>query len=218
MITKDKIYMSKSPLETKLPYVYILYRELSPTFRKNKSEYHFKLSFMAILFSVVFFLVGLSIFRPSVEPSFLSVAVGLIMIIAAILQWFYIKSKESHFNFKEKKFYQNRGQSYDFDEIKGLQLLEYIEDASIRKIKYQLNIVLDGLTMNRINLIESYSLSFIKEELHKLSDLIDKPAFDITTGKVASHSGFLLRILFIIIIVLIMFYISVGHMFFPIKF
>ena len=215
MITKNKIYMSKSPVMERLPYVYILYRELTPSFKKNKSEYHYKLSFTAIYFSAGFFFVGLSIFRPSVEPSFLSTAVALIMIIAAIFQWFYIKSKGSHFNLLKKRFYTNQGLDYHFDEIKAFQLLEYGEDTDIRRVKYQLNLVLDGLTMNRILLMEDYSLSFMRKELQKLSDLLDKPAFDITTGEVESRKRFLLRLLFLVAIIFFMFYISVGHMFFP---
>ena len=209
--------MSKSPLETQLPYIYITYRELTPSFNKKKSEYHFNLSLTAKLFSILFLLVGLSILRPQSELSLLNFLVALVMIGAAIFQWIYIKSKRSHFNFIEKKFYQDNGNSYDFNEIKGLQLLEYGEDTNIKRVKYQLNLVLDGLANNRINLIESYSLLFIKKELNALSNLTNKPAFEDITEKTKFHSSFLLRFLFIATITLIMFYISVGHMFFPIK-
>lgn len=216
-MTNDKIYMSKSPLKTRLPYIYITYRELTSSCNKKKSEYHFKLSLTAKLFSILFLLVGLSILRPHSELSLLSFLVAIVMIGVAIFQWIYIKSKRSHFNFIEKKFYQDNGNSYDFNEIQGLQLLEYGEDTNIRRVKYQLNLVLDGLANNRINLIESYSLPFIKKELNRLSNLINKPAFDDTTERTKFHSSFLLRFLFIATITLIMFYISVGHMFFPIK-
>lgn len=206
--------MSKSPVEHKLPYVYIIYRDLSSSYKKEENRYYFKPSLIAIYFSLFFLLVGLSIFRPTIEPSFFTLTMGLLMIFAAIFQWFYVKSRGSYFDLKNKKFYQNQGYTYDFDEIKALQLLEYIEDTNIRRIKYQLNLILDGLTMNRIILMEGYTLSFMKKELHTLADIIQKPAFDITEGKPLSRTGILLYILLIISIILTMFYLSVGWMFF----
>lgn len=210
----NTIHMPKSPIRHSI--IDIGFRVLSSSYHQKESVYLFKQNYKSYYSILIFFIGGILSFSSTKNHLFIQVGAGILMIGIAIFFFFYIKGKETKFDLKNKKFFSNTGQIYDFDQIKALQLLEYgVSSTNTDYTKFQMNLVLSGLAMNRVCLLEGTSLSYMQKELEKLSELIDKPAFDFTESEPVSRSRFLMRIVIIFIIVFIMFYLSVGRMLFP---
>lgn len=211
--SEEKIYMSKAPIQHS--YININFPVLSSSFNKKKPEYRFQQNYMAHGFSIMFFIGGILALTSTRNHPLIQIGAGLFMIVSAIFFWFHVKGQETRFDLKNKKFYSNTGESYDFDEIKAIQLLEYRVDDLQRYSKVQMNLVLDGLYNNRVCLMEGTRLSSMQKELEKLSKAIEKPRFDFTESEPVSISRFILTIVIVLTLIFFMFYISVGHMLFP---
>ena len=206
--------MPRSPLKDSI--LNIGFRVLSSSFNPKRSEYRFTQNYKSYGASFMFFLGGILSFSSTKHHLVIQAGFGILMIGISFCLWFYVKGKETKFDLKNKKFFSNTGTTYDFDKIKALQLLEYdVSSTDTDSTKFQLNLVLNGLAMNRVCLMEGVSLSYMQKELEKLSRAIDKPAFDLTYSEPVSTSRFLMRIGIILVIVFILFYLSVGRMFFP---
>ncbi len=208
--------MSKSPVINS--FVFIRFKILSSSFNKKRAIYKFRLSFIAYYAILTPFIIGLLALFSTHNSSPLQVGGGLICVGISIFLWFYLRRKTSYFDLFNRKFYPYGEEPYDFDEIYGIQLLEYIDargtSEDSNRLVFQMNLVLKGIAHNRICLLEGSNISSMRGELQKLSEAIQKPSFDQTETQPQSKSSFWIRFLIISIFIFFMFYISVGRMMF----